>query len=276
METFIPDSGINSMPGASTAKSLHMIFVVDNSGSMRIQDENGVDRMTAVNAAFSVMIPELQKLQASVQDSFTIYVSIMFFNEVPEWHVKATPIMSYCHQDIPVSPYVTYYSRAYEELCANLSKSVIFGQPGKKAAPYIMLMTDGAPTPGDNYEDAMNHLNGNGWFTASQRYAVLIGEDTINDRDARQAVASFVTDPSEGIINAVDAQQIVGAVSAKTIHIAEEMTHRANPGARHDTPPTGGTTGDFPMGGTTPTGTDPWSNFGGAGTDPIFDPNLIF
>jgi uncharacterized protein YegL len=274
MAIFVPDTDISSMPGASTAKSLHMIFVVDNSGSMRITDNSGIDRMTAVNHAFSVMIPELQDLQANVQDAFTIYISIMFFNEDPEWHVKALPISNYDHQDIAVSPYVTYYSRAYQELNAQLSSHALISQPGKKAAPYIMLMTDGAPTPGDDYESAIDVLKGNGWYDASQRYAVLIGEDTINDPDARQAVASFVTDPSEGIINAVDAQEIVRAVSAKTIHIAEQMTHRANPTAGQDNdsydPFTPSGSGDNNQ-----VNNDPWKNFGGDNSQ-IFNPNLIF
>lgn len=176
---FFPDSGIESLPGVSTTKSLHMIFVVDNSGSMRHKDSSGMDRMTAVNTAFDRMLQSLQDLQAGVQDAYTIYISIMFFNEDPEWHVQVAPIATYFHQEIPVSPYVTYYSRAYQELNSKLSRSAFMNQKGKMAAPYIMMMTDGAPTEGDNYEAALDELKKNGWFDVAQRYAVLIGKNHV-------------------------------------------------------------------------------------------------
>ena len=277
---FFPDSGIESLPGVSTTKSLHMIFVVDNSGSMRHKDSSGMDRMTAVNTAFDRMLQSLQDLQAGVQDAYTIYISIMFFNEDPEWHVQVAPIATYFHQEIPVSPYVTYYSRAYQELNSKLSRSAFMNQKGKMAAPYIMLMTDGAPTEGDNYEAALDELKTNGWFDVAQRYAVLIGEDTVNDANARHAVEGFVTDPKEGIINAVDAQKIVETVSAKTIHIVEQMTHRANPADGGEIPMGGGggipPWGDFGLGGS---GEDPglgsgvWDNLDNT---PLIDPNLVF
>lgn len=220
-DIFDMNGTIGDMPGVGSQKTLHMIFVVDNSGSMR--NEN---RMDAVNTAFRQMIPELQRIQSEVQDNFTIMISIMAFNEDPEWITTPTEISYYVHNEIPASQYVTYFSRAFDELNMKLSRSQFINQRGKIAAPYIMLLTDGAPTEGDDYETTLNSLKSNGWFAASQRYAVLIGEDTINDPNARQAVSSFVNDNGESIINAADAAMIVSTVSAKTIHVVEQMTQR--------------------------------------------------
>lgn len=221
---FNEKQGIGGLTGIGTQKTLHMIFVVDNSGSMR--NEN---RMEAVNQAFCLMIPKLQELQTSVSSDFTIMISIMAFNEDPEWITTPTEIGYYIHSDIPASQYVTYFSRAFQELNHKLSRSQFMNQKGKMAQPYIMLMTDGAPSAEDNYEPQITKLKENGWFEGAQKYAVLIGEDTIHDPVARQAVSSFVDGNEESIINAADATDIVKNVSAKTMHIVEQMTQRKGP-----------------------------------------------
>ena len=232
--------------GTGTQKNLHMIFVIDDSGSMQ-----NAHRMDAVNAALQKMVPELQKIQQKVQGDFTIYLSIMTFDEDPQWVVEPTEIAYYVHSPIEASKYVTYYSRAFEELNRKLSRSAFMNQSGKMAAPYIMLLTDGAPTPGDDYGSALQKLEENGWFHAAQRYAVLIGEDAINDPDARNAVSSFVRSSEEGIIDAADAEAIVENVSAKTLVIVEANEHST--GGMTETKKTSSGSGAVP--GTTVPGT---------------------
>ena len=229
---FIPGDDITRLPPVTpTAKTLHIIFVVDNSGSMRMPASGSESRMEAVNRAFREMIPALQDKQGSVGDAFTILISVMSFNQNPEWLVKAQPVSTYYFTDIPESEYAAYYGRALRSLNACLSRhgEGIITQQGKIAAPYIMFMTDGAPTEDDPYEDALADLKENGWFDIAQRYAVLIGEDTIHDANARSAVAGFVKDEREGIIDAADATDIISAVSAKTIHVIGQMTRRNGP-----------------------------------------------
>lgn len=265
---FIPDLDIEQLPGAATTKDLHLIFIADNSGSMRMKAGNGQSRMDAVNAAFRDMVANLQTLQADVKSSFTMYISIMVFNEDPTWHTYKQEIAGYVFNDIPASPYVTYYSRAYEELNKQLSQSALLAHTGKIAKPYIMLMTDGAPSEGDDYETPLNELKTvNGWFEVALRYAVLIGEDTVNDPAARAAVAGFVRDPREGIIDAVDAAEIAKAVSASTQHNVENMTKRNKIGSGS------GTSGE--VNGQTPDFMDFWNQknpYGptGAGNNVIF------
>ena len=281
---YIPDLDINTLSSASTTKSLHMIFVVDTSGSMRSKDGGGgIDRMTAVNRAFSSMVPALQNIQTNVGDSFTIYISIMVFDRTAQWHVEPTPIMRYFHRDIVASEYITYYSVAYKELNRVLSRNVFMNQKGKMAEPYIMLMTDGAPTEGDDYGPELEDLKRyNGWFTGAQRYAVLIGKEAVNDPMARRKVASFVTNEKEGIIDAADAQAIVENVSAKTLRILDQMTHRNTPG--NDPGGIGSETGGGapsnggppdPFGGDgTGGGSNPWGGLEGIGG--IFPGDLVF
>lgn len=268
--------GIESMPTEGSEKAFHIIFLVDNSGSMSLEH-----RMDAVNGAFSKMLPELQNLQVKVQDAYKIYISVMAFNEDPEWITsEPTPILRYVHTPIQASEYVTFYSRAFDELNVKLSRSNFISQKGKIMSPYIMLLTDGAPTPGDDYERALDRLNENGWYHEAQRYAVLIGEDTIQDPDARNAVSKFVNNVTEGIITANDAREIVKSVSDSTIHVLAAMTQRkkAAPVAASDpfpmpTDPAGTAGSEDPFGGSAPN-TDPFGDsalnsdpFGG--TDPF-------
>lgn len=243
------NGGVGDLPGAGTQKTLHMIFIVDNSGSMR--NEN---RMDAVNQAFRLMIPKLQELQTSVRSNFTIMISIMSFNEDPEWVTTPTEIGYYIYSDIPASQYVTYFSRAFEELDHKLSRSQFMNQSGKMAQPYIMLMTDGAPSAEDNYEPQLTKLKENGWFSVAQKYAVLIGEDTIHDPAAHQAVSSFVDGNEESIINAAGAVDIVKNVSTKTIHIVEQMTQRKGAKSEDEVNKTGGSQTPQPSPGPWPGG----------------------
>ena len=228
---FVPGIDITDLPGDATAKTLQIIFVVDNSGSMRRPASGNETRMEAVNRAFREMIPALQDMQGSVGDAFTILISVMAFNQDPKWLVRAEPVSTYYFTDIPESQYVTFYGRALRSLNTCLSRhgEGIITQQGKIAEPYIMFMTDGAPTADDPYDDALTELKENGWFDVAQRYAVLIGEDTIHDPLARSAVAGFVKDEREGIIDAADAADIISAVSAKTIHVIGQMTRRNGP-----------------------------------------------
>ena len=210
-ERYTPQMGDLSTKG--TGKLLNIIFVVDISGSMRFDH-----RIEAVNEAFTRMIPSLRKIQMDSMSEFELKISIMTFDQNARWLVAPTPIMEYNHEDIVCSEYVTFFSDAFKKLGEKLTRQEFMAHTGKIAQPYIMLMTDGEPTPDDNYQPALDELLRNGWFKASQRFAVLIGSDAINSQEARNAVAQFVTNPTEGIINAADATEIAAEVQAKTIH----------------------------------------------------------
>lgn len=198
-----------------TAKVLHIVFIVDVSGSMQLDG-----RMVAVNEAFEKMIPALQEVQRQNASNFEIRISIITFEMDAEWIVEPTPIMEYSHKTIDYTPYRTYYSSAYNALAQRLTSKEefngLFAFDGKRAEPYIMFLTDGFPTEDDDYEPALEVLLNNGWFKHARRYAVLIGTDAIDNPSAREAVSRFVSTP-EGIIEAKDATDIVSQVQACTI-----------------------------------------------------------
>lgn len=216
-ETYTPQ--LRSMTTKGTQKILNLFFVVDISGSMRAED-----RIDAVNEAFTQMIPALRQVQLECMSEFELRIAIMTFDETARWVVSPTPILEYNHEEIECSQWVTYFSRAFRTLRDKLTRSEYMAHTGKIAQPYIMLMTDGEPTKEDDYKPELDKLLENGWFKAAQRFAVLIGRDTINSPSARAAVEKFVSNTTEGIINAADAAAIVAEVQAKTILIVDNMT----------------------------------------------------
>lgn len=216
-ETYTPQ--MNGMPTKGTQKILNIFFVIDTSGSMRLES-----RIQAVNEAFIKMIPVLKKVQRDCMSKFELRIAIMTFDETARWIVAPTPILEYNHEEIECSQWVTYFSRAFRTLGDKLTRNEYMAYTGKIAEPYIMFMTDGEPSKEDNYEPELESLLENGWFQRAQRFAVLIGKDTINSPSARAAVEKFVSNTTEGIIDAADAKTIAAEVQAKTIHTVVNMT----------------------------------------------------
>lgn len=227
-EVFTPQMG--SLKTKGTGKRLDIIFIVDVSGSMR-----GHGRIEAVNSAFTQMIPALQQIQQDSMSEFELKIAIMTFDQTARWIVSPTPIMEYNHEELQCSEWVTYFSRAFRTLGEQLTRKEYMAHAGKLAQPYIMLLTDGEPTPDDDYQPELGALLENGWFRVSQRFAVLIGKDAINSQQARDAVAKFVSSPTEGIIDASDAAAIVAEVQAKTIHTIKVATRHGVPSGDADT-----------------------------------------
>lgn len=221
-ETYTPSLGGMDVKG--TQKLLNIFFIVDISGSMRYEG-----RIDAVNEAFTKMIPALRQVQLDCRSEFELRIAIMTFDETARWIVAPTPILEYTHEEIECSPWVTYFSRAFRTLGEKLTRSEYMAHAGKIAQPYIMFMTDGYPTEEDNYEPELDNLLNNGWFKVAQRFAVLIGKESIDSPEARAAVEKFVTNTTEGVINAADAAAIVAEVQAKTVHTLANMTqHRVD------------------------------------------------
>ena len=210
---------IGEMQVKGTQKILHMIFIVDTSGSMQAEH-----RIDAVNEAFTKMVPVLREVQLDVMSDFELKISILRFDQTAEWSVTPTPIQEYFPETIICNQWVTYYSEAFKKLDEKLTRSEYMAHEGKIAKPYIMFMTDGAPTQNDNYQPELDKLLKNGWFREAQRFAVLIGRDTINSPAARAAVEKFVSNTTEGIINAEDAVAIAREVQARTIQTVVNMT----------------------------------------------------
>ncbi|MBQ8160151.1 MAG: VWA domain-containing protein [Clostridia bacterium] len=218
-EEFMPAKG--AIPVTGSTKALLTLFIVDTSGSMTLDS-----RIEKVNEAFADIVKGLQQRQDDVGDSFTIFISILGFNQEAKWLVEPTPISEFNFHKIEASRYVTYFGEAMKEVNNQLSRSKLLLSKfkGKIAAPYIMFMTDGYPTEEEDYESIMDQIAQNAWFQGSQRYAVLIGEEATSRPEARRAVARIVKNPKEGIITVADARDIAEKVTAATLIAVDNMT----------------------------------------------------
>ena len=217
---------VGSMQSDAVRKTLLVVFVVDNSGSM------SGDRIYKVNEAFKKMIPSLQDIQLKVADAYELRIAIMTFGREPKWIVAPTRVMEYTHDEIVADGGSTEYGKMLESLESKLTRKEFIPSKGKIAEPYIMLMTDGEPTDKD-YNTRFESLNQNSWYARANRYAVLIGKKAIESARARAAVEAFVKSPDD-IINAAKATEIVKAVSAHTIIAVENMTNRKRAGDNYD------------------------------------------
>lgn len=221
-DSFEPTPSPMDIPVLGTQKILNILFIIDISGSMRASG-----RMDAVNQAMIKMIPALREAQISCQSEFELRIAIMTFDKEARWIVQPVPVMEYMHEEIDCSKWKTYYSKAFDCLNEVLTRKAFMAHQGKIAVPFIMFLTDGEPSEEDDYQSALDRLLGNAWFTNSQRFAVLMGEEAIKSDRAKAAVRCFVSDEKEGIINAQDAEDILADVQARTLQTIAKMTNHA-------------------------------------------------
>lgn len=153
---------------ADARQILHMIFMVDVSGSMRGQ------RIAMVNNALESIFRELKQ-----RDDMhaVIKVSIMTFAEKTDW-MTPQPIRleDYMFLKLTTVPWITCYAPAYDELSRVLRRENFLNPDlGEYYAPLIIFVTDGEPTDIDQYPGALERLKRNGWFRKATKYAIATG-----------------------------------------------------------------------------------------------------
>lgn len=170
-----------------------------------------------VNEAIGEIIINLKRLQVEVSQELDIVISIITFAGKAECKVEQTMIMDYIHSPIIFDGVQKSYTNAFDLLNEKLTRKQFMAHTGKIAQPYILFITDGLTEPDDDYTSKLDALYENGWFTHSQRFAVLIGEDAINSTSVRNAVSKFVSNPDETIIKINEFVEIIK--SCCPIHI---------------------------------------------------------
>ncbi len=179
-------------------QELHLIFVIDNSGSMSGQSISAVN--TAIRDVMSIM-PEIQE---DTSDA-TIKLSALVFSDKAEW-LSAEPqgVESFKWQDLHGDG-ETNLSAAYEKLSAHLKKRMNGGKMPDLGgvAPIILLMTDGVPTSSD-WKSKLAELQKAGWFKAALKYALAIGVDS----DEAMDVLKKFTGNAETVLKVYSAEAL--------------------------------------------------------------------
>lgn len=184
-------------PGASPARALlHVIFVVDGSGSMT------GERIASLNWAARAAIPAMREAAAD-HPEVDVRVRVLRFADGVEWPVP-TPV--------PVADFVwtslaaggeTAMGEALNAVAAALSADAATG--ADLLPPVIVLLSDGMPT--DDARAGIAALDGSELGARSVRIPIAIGPDADLD-----LLAEFIGDPALRPLRANTAEMLVSRI----------------------------------------------------------------
>ena len=203
-----------------TRQQLHLVFVIDNSGSM------SGDKIGAVNNAIRDVMAIMPEIQEDTMDA-EIRISALTFNDDSKWvYPEPKGATEFRWNDITADG-GTDYSKAYDELSKFLCKESKGGHMPEigGVAPILLLMTDGLPTSYD-WEDHLNALKKKGWFRVALKYALAIG---IDSDEAMDVLTKFTGNP-ETVLKTYTAEALrkaiqVIAVTASRVKSNSASTH---------------------------------------------------
>ena len=220
-----------NMLGEGIARQeLHLIFVIDNSGSME------GEKLGAVNNAIRDVMSIMPEIQDDTADA-TIKISALKFSDDAKW-VYSTPqtVENFKWKDI-ASEGGTNLSAAYDELAKWLCKKEKGGQMPDLGgvAPILILMTDGLPTSYD-WEERLELLKKKGWFRVALKYALAIGIDT---QEAMDVLSKFTGNP-ETVLKVYTAEALRKVIQVIAVTASKVKSNSASTGYGGS----GGTTGN--------------------------------
>lgn len=184
------------MNGVAAPRALHVIVLVDCSGSMRYRG-----KIQALNIAVREAIPHLRQLERDLGDT-TVLMRVVRFSTGAEWHVKEpTPIARFEWRDVEAG--------GFTDLGVALAL-VARALEGTDAAddaprPVLLLITDGRPT--DDFDAGLHELVATPAGARAIRTAIAIGDDV--DHEVLQ---QFVSDPDAAPLRASSPEELVRQV----------------------------------------------------------------
>jgi len=183
-------------------KTVMLFFIIDTSGSMSGQ------RIGSVNSAVEQTLEKLREMNADSADA-EIEIALLEFSSGAQWLTPNGPVKveNYYWQDLDADG-LTSMGEAFRMLEEKLHKSSGFMQRASGSyAPVLFLMSDGEPT--DDYTTHLAKLQNNGWFKASTKVALAIGDD------ANDHVLEEFTKSKEAVVRVSNSN--AGAKLAKMI-----------------------------------------------------------
>ena len=209
-------------PSAKTISSLfdarlilHMIFMVDVSGSMRGQ------RIAMVNNAMEAIIRELKHRDDM---NAVIKLSILTFSEEASWLTpQPVPLEDFILMKLSAQPWITNFAPAFDELGRVLRREGFLNPDlGEYYAPLILFVTDGEPTDTDAYPDALARLKQNGWFRKSTKYAIATGAEARTEQ-TRELLCAF-TGSRENVRYADEGEALCDLIQFIAVRASEVQT----------------------------------------------------
>lgn len=195
-----PEATIRVMPDlAAVRRQLHLILVVDCSGSMT------GDKMASLNYAIRNAIPAIRDV-ADDNPEVDVRLRVLRFSTEATWHEfgPADPA-TFVWRDLAAGG-ETAMGAALGEVARILTPEAM---PGRHLPPVIILVSDGQPS--DDFEHGLAALRAAPFGGRSLRVAVAIGMDA--DRDVLQ---DFIGDPAFRPLQANNAQDLVQRIAWAT------------------------------------------------------------
>ena len=201
-------------------QELHLMFVIDNSGSME------GEKLGAVNNAIRDVMSIMPEIQEDTADA-TIKISALKFSDDAKW-VYSTPqeVSEFKWKDLSTEG-GTNLSAAYDELSKWLCKKEKGGQMPDigGVAPILILMTDGMPTSFD-WEQHLDSLKKKGWFRVALKYALAIGIDT---QEAMDVLSKFTGNP-ETVLKVYTAEALRKVIKVIAVTASKVKSNSASTG----------------------------------------------
>lgn len=167
-ERFMPSDGVVVHP-----KDIFIIFLINTSGSMMVPP-----RMERANQLLCSVADLLKELQEEQADSLIYKICIMGFDDQVRWLQDPVPVSEYVYQPVKANPACGRFGRALRELNSKLSRNAFFRDASRTGSPFLCLLTDGTISDDEDIRSAFEEIRQNGWFKHSQRYIVLLDEDS--------------------------------------------------------------------------------------------------
>lgn len=201
-------------------QELHLMFVIDNSGSM-----DGT-KLGSVNNAIRDVMSMMPEVQEDTADA-TIKISALTFSDSAKWvYSEPKTVDEFKWKDVS-SEGGTDLSAAYDELAKWLCKKEKGGKMPDigGVAPIIILMTDGMPTSYD-WEKHLDALKRKGWFKVALKYALAIGIDT---DEAMDVLGKFTGNP-ETVLKVYTAEALRKVIKVIAITASKVKSNSASAG----------------------------------------------
>ncbi|MCL2051839.1 MAG: VWA domain-containing protein [Lachnospiraceae bacterium] len=151
-------------------KTTMLFFLIDTSGSM------AGTRIGSVNTAIEETLVKLREMNDDSADA-EIEIALLEFSSGARWLTPNGPVKveNYYWSDLEADG-LTAMGEAFRMLEEKLHKSSGFMQRAAGSyAPVLFLMSDGEPN--DDYRTHLARLQKNGWFKASTKVALAIGDE---------------------------------------------------------------------------------------------------
>ncbi|WP_428424628.1 vWA domain-containing protein [Methylibium sp.] len=155
------------VPGGRMARrELHFIWLLDTSGSMRVDG-----KIQSLNVAIREAVPQLQSA-ARDNPNVDVLVRAVSFSSGARWHIaEPTPVAALRWNDVTAEGH-TDMGKALQ-LVAEALKSP--PMPERAVSPVLVLVTDGHHT--DDFNAGLAALMAERWGAEAVRIAIAIGRD---------------------------------------------------------------------------------------------------